>query len=217
MSPALHAVFVAWLLACASTDDAASRPHPPRDPWTARAAPGEPDAVARGRAVFASCASCHLVDASGRADGSVPRLAGQPAEVLVDKLTRLRDGRLRLPVMEAFARSLSPQEIADVAAFLARLPTQAETSGASSPHAAGCVACHGEAGLPGLPQLCGQHAPYLVRRAQDFVAGTRAVRPGFAPLVATMVDALAALPEGGLEALADDLAAGRCAPPPVTP
>ncbi|MFA9472922.1 MAG: cytochrome c, partial [Deltaproteobacteria bacterium] len=79
------------------------------------APPGEP-------AAFAHCASCHLHDGSGRPDGSIPRLTGQRRSVLENKLYRLRAGILRMPVMDPFARTLAPSEIAQIAEYLSELP-----------------------------------------------------------------------------------------------
>lgn len=212
MSSSLRSLTCGVLLACSTTDEAASRVHEATDPWGARARVevGAVDpAAGRGAEVFSSCASCHLADASGRPDGSVPRLAGQREAVLVDKLQRLRDGRVHLPVMEAFARSLSPAEIADLAAFLSGLEGLGGTHAASA-QARPCLACHGAAadavGGPLAPRLCGQHAAYLERRARALGAGDRADQP----FVPAMAATLAALSDGALAEVAAGLAAGGC-------
>ena len=106
------------------------------------------DAVLRGTApadepaAYAHCASCHLHDGSGRPDGSIPRLAGQRRSVLENKLYRLRAGMMRLPVMDAFARTLAPKEIAEIAGYLSGLPELAVTPRKATGARPGRVALH---------------------------------------------------------------------------
>lgn len=149
------------------------------------APPDEPPA-------YAHCASCHLHDGSGRPDGSIPRLAGQRRSVLENKLYLLRMGTLRLPVMEPYARTLAPDEIAEVAGYLSQLPEPSVTSSGAkqrdeedreeqtrgaSLYAAHCASCHGAhaEGNDGLraSRLCGQYAGYLNRRLAEVAARTR--------------------------------------------
>ncbi len=178
------------------------------DPWDAGVG-----AVA-GRDVFASCASCHLADASGRPDGSIPRLAGQRAAILQRKLERLASGEVDLPVMAGFAASLQPAEITAVSTWLAGLPDPAPRdppAGAGALlYAGSCLPCHGPQAegqdALGAPRLCGQHAPYLLRRMQDSAQGARADAD------LAMAAIVRAVPQGDREVIAAWLAAGSCAP-----
>ena len=172
------------------------------------APPGEP-------AAFAHCASCHLHDGSGRPDGSIPRLTGQRRSVLENKLYRLRAGILRMPVMDPFARTLVPSEIAQIAEYLSDLPAAAAPSDATEEeraqgallYAEHCASCHGAngEGQDGLfaSRLCGQYAGYLNRRLAEVAAGTR----GDADAV--MQDAIDAVPVDDLRAIVAWLAAGK--------
>ena len=172
------------------------------------APPGEP-------AAFAHCASCHLHDGSGRPDGSIPRLTGQRRSVLENKLYRLRAGILRMPVMDPFARTLAPSEIAQIAEYLSELPaaaapsvaTEEERAQGASLYAEHCASCHGAngEGQDGLfaSRLCGQYAGYLNRRLAEVAAGTR----GDADAV--MQDAIDAVPVDDLRAIVAWLAAGK--------
>jgi len=172
------------------------------------APPGEP-------AAFAHCASCHLHDGSGRPDGSIPRLTGQRRSVLENKLYRLRAGILRMPVMDPFARTLAPSEIAQIAEYLSELPaaaapsvaTEEERAQGASLYAEHCASCHGAngEGQDGLfaSRLCGQYAGYLNRRLAEVAAGTR----GNADAV--MQDAIDAVPVDDLRAIVAWLAAGK--------
>jgi len=143
------------------------------------APPNEPPA-------YAHCASCHLHDGSGRPDGSMPRLAGQRRSVLENKLYRLRAGTMRMPVMEPYARTLSPKDITEIATYLSELPdatvaqsatTEEERAQGASLFAQHCASCHGAnaEGQDGLfsSRLCGQYAGYLNRRLDEVAARTR--------------------------------------------
>ena len=137
-------------------------------------------------AAYAHCASCHLHDGSGRPDGSIPRLTRQRRSVLENKLYRLRAGIMRLPVMDAFARTLAPKEITEIAGYLSGLPeltvtpsdaTEEERARGASLYAQHCASCHGAngEGHDGLfaSRLCGQYAGYLNRRLDEIAARTR--------------------------------------------
>jgi len=153
-----------------------------RDPWSL---PGEPadELLAAGKRVFTSCASCHLADAGGRPDGTIPRLAGQTASVLERRLRALYDGSVDLPVMTPFARALTEPEIRQVAAYLSSLPRPErvgvgpgrQVERGAAVYQMFCLGCHatdalGQAAL-NAPRLCGQHAGYLLRRLNQ-IAGT---------------------------------------------
>ncbi|MHB8816658.1 MAG: c-type cytochrome, partial [Steroidobacteraceae bacterium] len=83
------------------------------------------------------------------------------------------------PTMHLQALSLSDQDMADVAAYLASKPLVA-TSTASPPQgpqpAVVCTSCHGQDGIgvtPMYPSLAGQHATYLARAIQEYQTGYR--------------------------------------------
>lgn len=87
-----------------------------------------------GRAVFEkfNCASCHGTDARTSVDPSYPVLAGQHEDYLAHALRAYQRGQAGLPananvrknaIMGAFAVQLSTQDINNVAAWLASLPS----------------------------------------------------------------------------------------------
>lgn len=167
-------------------------------------------------AAYAHCASCHLHDGSGRPDGSIPRLTGQRRSVLENKLYRLRAGMLRLPVMDPFARSLAPNEIAEIAGYLSGLPeltvvpddvTEEERGRGASLYAQHCASCHGAnaEGHDGLfaSRLCGQYAGYLNRRLDQVAERTR----GDADAI--MQDVVDAVPVEDLRVIVAWLAGGK--------
>jgi cytochrome c553 len=167
-------------------------------------------------AAYAHCASCHLHDGSGRPDGSIPRLSGQRRSVLENKLYRLRAGIMRMPVMDAFARALAPNDIAEIAAYLSEMPeptitpsnaTKEERAQGASLYAEHCASCHGAngEGQDGLfaSRLCGQYAGYLNRRLAEVTARTR----GDADAI--MQDAINAVPVDDLRVIVTWLAGGK--------
>jgi cytochrome c553 len=81
--------------------------------------------AARGEITFEICQGCHRAHALGRPDGSYPRLAGQHITVLIKQMTDVRAGRRKNEKMLPFIDKhvTSPQDIADVAAYLTQLPS----------------------------------------------------------------------------------------------
>ncbi|MGB8331752.1 MAG: c-type cytochrome [Polyangiales bacterium] len=181
----------------------------------------EDPAPADEPAAYAPCASCHLHDGSGRPDGSIPRLTGQRRSVLENKLFRLRTGAMRLPVMDPFARSLAPAEIAEIAEYLSSMPELGVAPGPPNHEAAApgaslfakhCASCHGASaeGNDGLfaSRLCGQYLGYLERRLDE--AATR--KRGDSD--ALMQGVVQAVPDEDLGVIVAWLAAGKgCASP----
>lgn len=87
-----------------------------------------------GKAVWEklNCASCHGADAIKGVDPSYPTLAGQHAQYLEHALVSYQRGARGLPasanvrknaIMAAFATQLSKQDIENVSAWLASLPS----------------------------------------------------------------------------------------------
>jgi len=180
--PDLHSasllLAILLLSACVAADERERDAANLRDPWSVATVPSDPTRAA-GQQVFDSCASCHLADAGGRADGTIPRLAGQQAAILERRLRGLGDGSIDLPVMTPFARALTNTEIRQVSAYLSSLPRPEQIGvgrGGASEHGAAlyaglCLSCHAAdaVGQPALnaPRLCGQHEAYLLRRLDE--------------------------------------------------
>lgn len=90
--------------------------------------------IQEGQAVWErlNCASCHGADAAKGLDGSYPVLAGQHANYLKHALISYQRGARGLPasanvrnnaIMGAFATQMSKQDIDNVSAWLATLPS----------------------------------------------------------------------------------------------
>lgn len=141
----------------------------------------------RGEITFEICQGCHRTHALGRPDGSYPRLAGQHVTVLIKQMTDVRAGRRKNEKMLPFIdrHVTSPQDIADIAAYLTRLPSPANNGrGRGDALAQGeqiyqsrCAECHGREGQGDAdrfhPRLNGQHYRYMLREMIDIRDGTR--------------------------------------------
>lgn len=75
---------------------------------------------AAGRALAASCQACHRIDGRGTAP-NVPNLGGQSEQYLVKQLEDFRAGRRENEQMSIIAESLNDAEIADLAAWYAKI------------------------------------------------------------------------------------------------
>jgi cytochrome c553 len=64
------------------------------------------------------CTSCHLEEFQG--DSAIPRLAGQERDYLLKAMTDFRNGaRANNPVMTDFMNTITPEQVAALAAYLA--------------------------------------------------------------------------------------------------
>jgi cytochrome c553 len=136
----------------------------------------EGDASA-GQAKSAICAACHGADGNSMVP-NWPTLAGQHEQYLVRQVSLIQSGARPVPEMIGIVTSLTPQDIADIAAWysgqtiVGGVADQAQIELGERLFRAGnresgvpaCMACHGPAGegnpLAGYPALAGQHAVY---------------------------------------------------------
>jgi cytochrome c553 len=147
----------------------------------------KPD-TAHGAQLFEGCTACHGTDAGGESNGSVPRLAGQHASVLIKQIIDFRGGRrwdLRMEQVASRHHLDDAQAVADVAGYIAMLaPVLPATTGNGEQLDRGgalykrrCLECHGPQGegaaASHTPRLAGQHAAYLMRQMQEAAAGGR--------------------------------------------
>jgi cytochrome c553 len=78
--------------------------------------------IEAGKAKVATvCAACHGASGVSVSD-DIPNLAGQRARYLESQLKALKDGARKNPVMNAIAAQLSPEDMANVAAYFAAQP-----------------------------------------------------------------------------------------------
>jgi len=81
------------------------------------------DATA-GRRKAVACQTCHGLDGVAKLPDA-PNLAGQPAAYLVRELNAYRSGTRRNEVMSVAAKSLSDDDIRDLAAWYASIQIEA--------------------------------------------------------------------------------------------
>ena len=149
-----------------------------------------------GKAKAQVCFSCHGVNGDS-VNPVWPKLAGQHAGYLAKQLADFKVGTERNdPLMMGQVMSLSPQDMADLAAFFAKQkpsPGSADEAklamgeklyrgGNKATGVSACMACHGPtgAGNPAAkyPLLSGQHAAYTIKALKDFRSGSRKNDPG---------------------------------------
>src|SRR5262249_43917937 len=70
-----------------------------------------------------ACAQCHAFSGGSDASGAFPRIAGQSAAYLSQQLRDFSSGVRANAVMAPIAKALSPDDIADVAAYYATVQT----------------------------------------------------------------------------------------------
>ncbi len=83
--------------------------------------PAEAGNPSRGQELAGEvCQSCHGMDGNLVLSDEYPRLGGQHEDYLVMALKAYRSGDRENAIMSSFARNLSDQDIADLAAWFAR-------------------------------------------------------------------------------------------------
>jgi cytochrome c553 len=142
------------------------------------------DATA-GQEAYEVCSACHLANGMGRPDGTLPVVAGQHTQVLIKQMADIRAGQRENPTMYPFATSMTPQEIADTAAYMNSLkPLTSNGKGAGTSLKRGeelykkdCQTCHGATGegdvAKFIPLLAGQHYKYMLRQIGEMREGKR--------------------------------------------
>jgi cytochrome c553 len=161
----------------------------------------EPD-LAHGAELFGTCAACHQPDGRGTADGDIPAIAGQHGSVLLKQLTDFRHEQRWEERMQHFTdrhHLAGPQDLTDVAAYVASLPRFPRSSGGigdgtslgegASVYFRRCERCHGPLGQGDLflrrPRLAGQHYAYLLRQLEETALDRR---PGMDAAHVNMLD-----------------------------
>jgi cytochrome c553 len=137
--------------------------------------------AAKGKVLFYTCQGCHGIPDYKNAypNYRVPKLGGQNEAYIVSALGEYASGDRPHPTMHAQASTLTPEERADIAAFLnagGGLPNR-EVAGTPPPATQTCVACHGADGAktvaPDYPKLAGQPADYILHALKDYKSGKR--------------------------------------------
>lgn len=137
----------------------------------------------------ALCTGCHGI--TGYHTGfpevhKVPKIAGQSAGYIAAALQAYKAGDRKHPSMRTTAKSLTDQDIADLAAYYAGLATPSslpESAAAGSAQAVelvtrgGCTSCHGanfsKPIMPEYPKIAGQYSDYLYVALRSYKTNDR--------------------------------------------
>jgi cytochrome c553 len=137
----------------------------------------------RGQALAYTCNGCHAIPNYKNVypTYSVPKLHGQRPQYLVAALKAYKNGERAHGTMHAQATTLSEQDMADVAAYLAGpevlSASKTDVPANERPKASEvCLACHGTNGVgitADYPTISGQHRDYIIRALADYKNGAR--------------------------------------------
>ena len=139
------------------------------------------------------CAQCHAFNGESDGSGAFPRLAQQSVSYLTKELQDFASGVRNSALMSQVAKSLSPDELADVAAYYAKqdapfVPFKAAdpkllkrgeelaVRGSAREQIPACNSCHGPGGIgepPAIPYLASQYSEYIVLNLQMWQKGYR--------------------------------------------
>jgi cytochrome c553 len=166
------------------------------DVFAADAASTQLDTIAQ-RAL--PCTSCHGKEGRAAPDGYYPRIAGKPADYLINQLVNFRDGRRFFPMMiylterqtDSYLRELAnhfasqqlPYESVSAAGVPAATLARGQrlvNEGDSSMSLPACSACHGGNLLgaqPAVPGLLGVSRSYLDAQLAAWKNGIRHAKP----------------------------------------
>lgn len=143
-------------------------------PALAQDAAGDPEA---GHQVAEMCQNCHGLNGD---EGGLrtPQIGGQPAAYLVEQLRAYRSGEREDVRMSPVAKTLTDEQIEDVAAWYAShtatpvLPEGFSTAAAPEQ----CFGCHGADGIARMqdtPNLAGDNEIFLKAQLRAFRSGER--------------------------------------------
>jgi cytochrome c553 len=194
----------AWTAICRAVGLKPGTPARPQPPYNAKAQPvshvswsprtlrilATADPTPGAALAGAVCVNCHG-ERGFSTSGDYPHLAGQSAEAIYKQLSDYRSGARFNSQMTPVAKSLSEDQLADVAVYFAhfgdptglgkrwpvpdprtiRLTHRGDPTRNISP----CESCHarGVGGPIEAPVLTGQHSEYIYRQLRAYASGER--------------------------------------------
>ena len=136
--------------------------------------------IESGRSKAVVCNHCH----KDNHDSSIPKIAGQHENYIVEQLLAYRNGQRKDKIMETVISRLKHRDdIYDLAAYYASLPVALDINLAGQKNPLGhevfenkirCYQCHGAKGggnplaEPIIPSIAGQNKDYIVKRLMEF-------------------------------------------------
>jgi cytochrome c553 len=151
------------------------------------------------------CELCHAVNGMPRSP-TIPVIWGQGEAYLLKQLRDFQSKARDVEVMEWAAKSLSPEELAPVAAYFSKKtwPARSAAAAASTPPRgiAVCQACH-QADFRGAPLAEGAAAPRLAGQSYEYLLGAmRGYAQGERTNNAQMLEIMKAISPADQEAMA---------------
>jgi cytochrome c553 len=130
---------------------------------------------AAGKALAGQCRTCHGLDGFAKIP-IAPHIGGEPAAYISAQLTAFRGGTRTHEMMTVVAKTLTDQQIADLAAWYSGHKAIADL--ASNPDDAPelCSGCHGADGIglaEDVPNLAGETSIYIDTQLKAFRLGKR--------------------------------------------
>ena len=136
------------------------------------------DSAAGGKKAAEVCAACHGPDGNS-SQGIYPSLAGQTARYIYLQLKDFNEGRRSDPLMTPVAKTLTKDDMLNVAAYFAAqelrpLDFKADPNkvakGSAKAAETLCTMCHrgGFKGQNEIPRVAGQQHDYIVKQLKDF-------------------------------------------------
>ncbi|MGY9046892.1 hypothetical protein P775_25940 [Puniceibacterium antarcticum] len=144
---------------------------------------------AEGRKLAGQCRTCHGIDGYAKIP-IAPHIGGEPAPYIMSQLTAFRDGTRTHEMMSVVAKSLTDQQIADLAAWYADHTVTATLTADAAGAPVVCVACHGENGIglaEDVPNLSGETNIYIDTQLKAFRGGKR-THPVMSAIAADLTD-----------------------------
>jgi len=150
--------------------------------------------AAAGATKAVACTACHGPGGNGAINPAWPKLAGQGSSYIAAQLNACKEHTRNNPVMWGQAAGLSPEDIADVAAYFSSqkpvpgVASEDSVAVAQKLYRAGdaarglpaCGACHGPtgAGNPSaqFPRIGGQNSGYSSAQLKSYRAGERGAK-----------------------------------------
>jgi cytochrome c553 len=133
---------------------------------------------------FGTCLACHGKDGQSETP-ETPSLAGQPAPFITAQLAMMRDGKRKIPAMEAFVGQFSEQNLGRYVESITKLPKLQPPAtgfdaarferGKATVASGRCATCHNTdfSGAGTNPRLAHQREDYLLKALRDYRSGER--------------------------------------------
>lgn len=144
---------------------------------------------AAGRQLAGQCRTCHGLDGYAQIP-IAPHIGGESESYIRAQLTAFREGAREHEMMSIVARTLSDQQIADLAAWYSGHEVAAELSADPEEAPSLCVSCHGTDGirlLEDAPNLAGETNIYIDTQLKAFRNGKR-MHEVMTPIASEMTD-----------------------------